>query len=68
MTYCESALDAAKGADALLILTDWAEFRCVDLDKLRGTMTRAFILDGRNLLDADAARKAGFEYISMGRP
>jgi UDPglucose 6-dehydrogenase len=66
--YCESALDAARGADALLVLTDWAEFRDVDLAKLRETMTRPFILDGRNLLDPEKVRAAGFEYLSMGRP
>jgi UDPglucose 6-dehydrogenase len=68
MQYCDSALDAARGADALLILTDWPEFRAVDLDQLRQTMTRAFILDGRNLLDPEKVRAAGFEYLSMGRP
>ena len=68
LRYCESALEAARGADALLILTDWPEFRTVDLDQLRQVMTRAFILDGRNLLNAEKARAAGFEYLSMGRP
>lgn len=66
--YCESALEAARGADALLVLTDWAEFRDVDWSKLRDVMTRPFILDGRNLLDPEAIRAAGFEYVSMGRP
>jgi UDPglucose 6-dehydrogenase len=68
LRYCESALEAARGADALLILTDWPEFRTVDLDQLHQVMTRAFILDGRNLLNAEKARAAGFEYLSMGRP
>jgi UDPglucose 6-dehydrogenase len=66
--YCESALEAARGADALLVLTDWPEFRDVDWNKLREIMTRPFILDGRNLLDAQKMRAAGFEYVSMGRP
>ncbi len=68
MRYCESALDAARGADALLILTDWPEFRDVDWKKLHELMTRPFILDGRNLLDPETVRAAGFEYVSMGRP
>jgi UDPglucose 6-dehydrogenase len=68
LRYCESALDAARGADALLILTDWPEFRAVDLDELRQVMTRAFVLDGRNLMNAEKVRAAGFEYLSMGRP
>jgi UDPglucose 6-dehydrogenase len=66
--FCESPLDAARGADALLVLTDWPEFRCVDLAALRAVMTRAFILDGRNWLDPEKVRAAGFEYVSMGRP
>lgn len=68
LCYCESALEAARGADALLVLTDWPEFRSIDLDELRQIMTRAFILDGRNLLDPVKVRAAGFEYLSMGRP
>jgi UDPglucose 6-dehydrogenase len=68
LCYCESALDAARGADALLILTDWPEFRAIDFDQLRKVMTRPFILDGRNLLDSAKVRAAGFEYLSMGRP
>jgi UDPglucose 6-dehydrogenase len=66
--FCASPLEAASGADALLILTDWPEFRSVDLAALRGVMTRAFILDGRNWLDPEKVRAAGFEYVSMGRP
>jgi UDPglucose 6-dehydrogenase len=50
------------------VLTDWPEFRDVDWNKLREIMTRPFILDGRNLLDAQKMRAAGFEYVSMGRP
>jgi UDPglucose 6-dehydrogenase len=68
LRYCESALEAARGADALLILTDWPEFRSIDLGQLRQVMTRPFILDGRNLLDSEKVRAAGFEYLSMGRP
>lgn len=66
--YCSSALEAAGGADALLLLTEWDEFRGVDLDALRETMARPLILDGRNLLDSEAVRAARFEYLSMGQP
>jgi UDPglucose 6-dehydrogenase len=66
--YCESALEAARGADVLLLLTDWREFRDVDLSELRSAMTRPLIVDGRNLFDGESIRAAGFEYVGMGRP
>ena len=54
LRYCESALEAARGADALLILTDWPEFRMRRSRPIASeSMTRAFILDGRNLLNAE---------------
>ena len=65
--YCSSAYDAAQDADALLIVTDWDEFRRLDLTKLRDAMAVPVIIDGRNLLDPDAVRSAGFEYVDMGR-
>jgi UDPglucose 6-dehydrogenase len=68
LTYCSSALEAAEGADALLVLTEWPEFKAVDLAALRSKMTRPLIIDGRNLCDAQTVRSAGFEYASMGRP
>jgi UDPglucose 6-dehydrogenase len=68
LTYCSSALEAAEGADALLVLTEWPEFKAVDLAALRSKMTRPLIIDGRNLFDAQTIRAAGFEYASMGRP
>lgn len=68
LTYCSSALEAAEGADALLVLTEWPEFKAVDLAALRSKMTRPLIIDGRNLFDAQTVRAAGFEYASMGRP
>ncbi len=68
LTYCSSAAEAAERADALLLLTEWAEFRDVDLAALRPKMVRPLILDGRNFLDPQRVRAAGFEYVSMGRP
>ncbi|MDA1314480.1 MAG: UDP-glucose/GDP-mannose dehydrogenase family protein [Acidobacteria bacterium] len=68
VTYAESALDAAAGADALLLLTGWSEFRDVDLAELHARMVRPLILDGRNHLDPEAVRAAGFEYVGMGLP
>jgi UDPglucose 6-dehydrogenase len=66
-TYCADAYQAAEGAHALLILTEWDEFRDLDLERIRGRMELPVIVDGRNLLDPDAVRRAGLEYLCMGR-
>ena len=68
VSYCSSALEAAEGADAVLLLTDWPEFRSLDFAALRKVMVRPLILDGRNLLDSETLRAAGFEYLAMGKP
>ena len=68
VAYCSSALEAAEGADAVLLLTDWPEFRSLDFAALRKVMVRPLILDGRNLLDSETLRAAGFEYLAMGKP
>jgi UDPglucose 6-dehydrogenase len=67
LTYSSSAYEAARGAQALLLLTEWDEFRQLDLLQLRGLMELPILVDGRNLFDPDAVRKAGFEYVSVGR-
>ena len=66
--YADSTEAAAANCDALVILTEWPEFRKVDLLSLRDKMLRPLILDGRNLLDSTAVRDLGFEYISIGGP
>ena len=68
LTYCESAYSAAKHAHALLILTDWPEYKKLDWAEVHEQMDLSLILDGRNLLDPEMIRNAGFEYISIGRP
>jgi UDPglucose 6-dehydrogenase len=65
--YCNSAYEAAHGAQALLLLTEWEEFRQLDLTRVRDLMEVPVLVDGRNLYDPAAARQAGFEYISIGR-
>ena len=64
---CSSAMEAAKGAEAALLLTDWPEFLELDFEQLRQVMTRPLILDGRNLFDPATVQQAGFDYIAMGR-
>ena len=65
--WCEDALATAKGADALVILTEWNEFRALDLEAAKAIMTGHTIIDLRNVLDPKSARAHGFEYSSIGR-
>lgn len=68
VTFCKSAYDAAQGADAVIIVTDWNEFKLLNLEKLREKMRQPIIFDGRNIYQPDRVRKYGFEYLSIGRP
>lgn len=67
LTFAESALEAARGAEALVIATEWREFASVDLSLLREVMLTPLIFDGRNLLDPVAAADFGFQYRGIGR-
>lgn len=67
VAYCPDPYEAARGSDALIILTDWDEFRRLDLERLRDVMRRPVLIDGRNILDPQEARAAGFYYVGMGR-
>ena len=62
-----SLLDAVRDADAAVIVTEWAELQELASEEVRDAMRTPLIVDGRNLLDADAAREAGFEYEGIGR-
>src|SRR4051794_40309287 len=63
-----SVLDAVRGADAAVIVTEWSELRDLAREEIRTAMANPLIVDGRNLLDPDAARRAGFAYEGIGRP
>jgi UDPglucose 6-dehydrogenase len=65
--FCESALDAVDGAEALVIATEWAEFANVDLAVVKEKMTTPIVFDGRNLFDPSTMAKMGFRYHSVGR-
>jgi UDPglucose 6-dehydrogenase len=67
ITYCEDALSVAEKADALVLVTEWAEFRNLPLVTLVQRMTRPVLIDGRNLFSPDEARRAGFDYTGIGR-
>jgi UDPglucose 6-dehydrogenase len=63
-----SAYDVAVDADALVLITEWNEFRSLDLDRLKNTMKSAVLVDLRNVYRHDEVAKHGFEYASIGRP
>lgn len=65
---CDSILDAVRNADAAVIITEWPELRSVASPEVREAMARPVLVDGRNLLDPEAARAAGFVYEGIGRP
>jgi UDPglucose 6-dehydrogenase len=66
--WCRTALDAADGADAVVVLSDWEEFRSVDLEAVRQRMRGTALFDGRNLLERDTVEAAGLQYWGIGRP
>jgi UDPglucose 6-dehydrogenase len=68
LNYAGSAIDACEGADAVLVLTEWAEFRSIDPIALKGVVRSASVIDGRNCLDAAAWCAAGWAYRALGRP
>jgi UDPglucose 6-dehydrogenase len=63
----EDPLEAAKEADALVVLTDWPQFRTLDWSALGGVIGTRVVVDARNLLDADILRRAGFTWTGLGR-
>jgi UDPglucose 6-dehydrogenase len=65
--FADSAYDAAKGADALLILTEWEEFANLDLTRLNRELKYPIVIDGRNLYDPEVMAAHGFTYYSVGR-
>ena len=66
--YAAGAYEAATGADALLILTEWEEFAALDLGRLRTLLKYPIVIDGRNLYDPANMSANGFSYYSVGRP
>src|ERR1700686_453508 len=67
VTYCDSAYSAAEGADAVVIATEWEQFRALDLARLRGVMAQPVIVDLRNIYRADEMKRAKFRYVAVGR-
>jgi UDPglucose 6-dehydrogenase len=67
-TQCETVAEAVEGADAAVIVTEWDELRSLASPETHAAMRRPLIIDGRNLLDPDEVRAAGFAYEGIGRP
>jgi len=67
IAYCQDAYDCAKGADALVIVTEWRQFRALDLEKLKQEMAQPVIVDLRNIYRRDEMQALGFTYESVGR-
>ena len=67
VVYCDSPYDAAAEADAVALVTEWNEFKFLNLERLRDAMRRPIVFDGRNLWEPERMRRLGFEYHSIGR-
>jgi len=68
LVYCEGAYEAMTGADALVILTEWNEFRALDLGRVKALLRRPVVVDLRNIYEPAEMAAAGFAYTSLGRP
>jgi UDPglucose 6-dehydrogenase len=67
VTYCDNAYEAAEGAAALVILTEWNQFRKLEPRRLATALTAPVIIDLRNIYEPEKVRAAGFRYVSLGR-
>jgi UDPglucose 6-dehydrogenase len=68
LKYSQDPYEVARGADALLVLTEWEQFRRLDWKRIRSEMARPLVVDGRNMLRPAEMKALGFEYTSFGRP
>lgn len=67
ITYCTNKMDAATGADAVALLTEWKQFRLPEWDKVKGVMRGNVVVDGRNIYDAEELKQLGLQYSRIGR-
>ena len=65
--FCKDAYEAAKDSDCLVILTEWNEFKELDLNKLKKLLKQPIVIDGRNIYDPQKMKKLGFRYVGLGR-
>jgi len=67
VAFCQTPYEAAEGADAVVLMTEWNEYRALDLDRLRGLVKEPVFVDLRNVYTVEGMRKAGFRYHSVGK-
>jgi UDPglucose 6-dehydrogenase len=67
ITYCANAYEVAAGVDALIVVTEWNEFKQLNLDRLKSIMANPIIFDGRNIYDPERMQQFGFQYFAVGR-
>lgn len=67
VTYCDNAYEVAEGASAIVLVTEWNEFRFLNMERVRDAMERPVLFDGRNMYDPLRMKRMGFEYFSIGR-
>jgi UDPglucose 6-dehydrogenase len=68
LVYCQDAYQTMEGADALILLTEWNEFRGLDLDRVKGLLARPLVIDLRNIYQPQEMASGGLSYLSIGRP
>ena len=67
ITYCNDVYETLQNSDALLLVTEWTEFRMLDINKVKSLMTKPVIFDGRNIYDADEMKNLGVDYFCIGK-
>ena len=67
MDFKDNAYEAAAGADALVIITEWDQFRALDLERVKNSMKSPVLVDLRNIYKPEEVRSRGFKYASVGR-
>ena len=68
ITYAQNPYDALEGADAMVIITEWDQFRALDLERVKSTLNGNVVVDLRNIYSPEDMQRRGFEYSSIGRP
>ena len=66
ISYCKDKYEALNGADALVLITEWKEFRSPDFDRVSSLLKQSVIFDGRNQYDKNMLKKYGYEYYQIG--
>ena len=68
VVFCDGAYETLQGADALAVLTEWNEFRALNMSKVKAALSAPIVIDLRNIWSPEEMAAAGFQYTSIGRP